>query len=55
MKHFVDVIQNDTSKIVFSTQNDQDKFELKEFSFELSKYFNISLIGSLTGYLNVPI
>ena len=31
MKHFVNVIQNVTSKIVFSKQNDQEKFKLKEF------------------------
>ena len=31
MKHFVDVIQNVMSKIIFSEQNDQEKFELKEF------------------------
>ena len=31
MKRFVNVIQNVTSKIVFTEQNDQEKFELKEF------------------------
>ena len=30
MKCFVNVIQNVTSKIIFSEQNDQEKFELKE-------------------------
>ena len=31
MKRFVNVIQNVISKIVFSKQNDQEKFEQKEF------------------------
>ena len=31
MKCFVNVIQNVMSKIVFSEQNDQEKFELKYF------------------------
>ena len=31
MKRFVNVIQNVTSKIIFSEQNDEEKFELKEF------------------------
>ena len=47
MKHFVDVIQS----VIFSKQNSQEKFQLKEFKFKLSKYFNIGFIGNLKGYL----
>ena len=36
-----------TSLLLTSEQNDQEKFELKEFQFELSKYFNTAIIGYL--------